>query len=85
MRSIPSPKGLDGLSATIQGWFAPRRSPADGAVSGVFDQFGTPAQRGLVAAWNAWAALRFRALLTPALFDQLVRPWTTVVGRLPEA
>lgn len=45
---------------------------------------GMPGQRGLVAMWNAWAAIRFRGQLPEPLFEQLVRPWVTVVGRLPD-
>jgi hypothetical protein len=85
LRGIPQAGGLEGISNTIQGWFMPKRSAAGSAAAAVFDGRGKPAQHGLVAAWNAWAAMRFRELLPTALFEQLTQPWVTVVGRLPEA
>lgn len=50
----------------------------------ILDRAGPPGQRGLLAMWNAWAAMRFRSAVPAALFEQLARPWVTVVGPLPE-
>lgn len=52
---------------------------------GILERAGEPGRRGLVAMWNAWAAMRFRPQVPEVLFEQLVRPWITVVGRLPDA
>lgn len=51
---------------------------------GIVERAGQAGQRGLVAMWNAWAALRYREHVPADLFEQLLRPWVTVVGRLPE-
>jgi hypothetical protein len=45
---------------------------------------GDPGRRGLVALWNAWVAMRYRALIPAQTFELLVRPWVSVVGSLPE-
>ena len=41
-------------------------------------------RRGLVALWNVWMAMRYRTLIPQPTFDQLVHPWVTVVGPLPD-
>jgi branched-chain amino acid aminotransferase len=53
--------------------------------SSVIEMAGEPAQRGLIALWNAWLAVRYRRLIPRATYDLLVRPWVTVVGPLPES
>ena len=44
----------------------------------------TAGRRGLVALWNVWMAMRYRTLIPQPTFDQLVHPWVTVVGPLPD-
>ena len=46
-----------------------------------------PASRAaaaLVALWNTWVAMRYRASIPAPTFELLTRPWVTVVGRLPD-
>ena len=45
---------------------------------------GDDGRRGLVALWNVWMAMRYRTLIPQPTFDQLVHPWVTVVGPLPD-
>jgi hypothetical protein len=78
--------------APKQGWFGSlfgslaSRGDSRAAEAGrIVERTGKPGQRGLIAMWNAWAALRYREHVPAGLFEQLVRPWVTVVGRLPEA
>jgi hypothetical protein len=56
----------------------PEQSPAASMV----EQHGDLGRLGLIAAWNAWAALRYRALVPAPTFELLVRPWLTVIGPL---
>ena len=62
-----------------------RSRPGEAQAAMVIEQHGEAALRGLVAAWNAWVALRYRDRVPPATFELLVRPWVTVVGPLPES
>ena len=78
-RSKPS------LSRVMQGWFMPRAGPGSDEAGAVLERLGEPAQRGLIAVWNAWAAVRYHSQLSDELYEDLTRPWVTVVGRLPEA
>lgn len=64
--------------------FVKRSSPAVTEATAILEREGEPARRGLVAIWNAWVAMRYRHLIAPPLFEQLVQPWVAVVGRLPE-
>ncbi len=64
--------------------FAKRSNPALTEATSILEREGEPARRGLVAIWNAWVAMRYRDLIAPPLFEQLVQPWVAVVGRLPE-
>jgi hypothetical protein len=76
----PAPSA-QGLSAVFDRWVRgvrPERSPAAAKV----EEHGEPGRLGLIAAWNAWAALRYRPLVPAATFERLVQPWTTVVGPL---
>jgi hypothetical protein len=50
----------------------------------VINRSGDPGRRGLVALWNAWVAMRYRAIIPAPTFELLVRPWVSVVGPLPE-
>ncbi len=77
--------------APKQGWFnsvfgplVSRRDSRAAEAGGIVERAGKPGQQGLIAMWNVWAALRFREHVPATLFEQLVRPWVTVVGRLPE-
>jgi hypothetical protein len=76
----PQPRGLGSLLGAL----TLRGNPLAAEAGAILERGGEPAQRGLVAMWNAWAALRYRSAVPDQLFAQLVRPWTTVVGRLPE-
>lgn len=73
------------LSDTIQSWFMPRAGADTGQAGAILDEHGAPAQHGLIAAWNAWAAVRYRAALPDATFDQLTGPWAEAVGAIPLA
>ncbi len=70
--------------AALLSVFVQRASPAATEASAILEREGEPAKRGLIAIWNAWVALRYRELIGPPLFEQLVEPWVTVLGRLPE-
>jgi hypothetical protein len=50
----------------------------------VINRSGDPGRRGLVALWNAWVAMRYRAIIPAPTFELLVHPWVSVVGPLPE-
>ena len=63
--------------------FGPR-AQGPSAVSGAIEAAGEPGRHGLVALWNAWMAMRYRATMPAPTFELLVRPWVTVVGRLPD-
>jgi len=79
----PAPR-VSGVTMLLQA-FLPKNDPAAAEASAVIDRGGEPARRGLVALWNAWAAMRFRPRIPAPLFEQLVRPWVTVIGPLPES
>jgi hypothetical protein len=83
LRAITAPPPSR-LAAWFGSW-VPRERPGMQQASAALDSLGRPAQLGLVAAWNTWMAVRYREEMSAGLFDQLVRPWTTVVGRLPDA
>lgn len=68
------------LSAIVR-----RPDPAGNEASMILDREGDAGRRALVAIWNAWVALRYRDLIAPPLFEQLVQVWVAVVGRVPEA
>jgi hypothetical protein len=65
--------------------FVRRSNPAVTEASAILEREGEPARRGLVAIWNAWVALRYRDLIAPPLFEQLVGAWVAVVGPVPGA
>ncbi len=83
LRATPPTASQGWLSSALGSLFTRSDNRAKDA-SGILERAGEPAQRGLVATWNAWAAVRYRGTLPDALFEQLVRPWVTVVGVLPE-
>jgi hypothetical protein len=74
----------DGGVGALLSVFVHRSNPAVTEATAILEREGEPARRGLLAIWNAWVAVRYRDLIAPPLFDELVRPWVTVVGRLPE-
>ncbi len=73
-----------GWIGSMLGSLMPRSDTRTAQAGGILERAGKPGQRGLVAMWNAWAGLRFREQVPPEVFEQLLRPWVTVVGRLPE-
>jgi hypothetical protein len=83
VRATPQEASQGWLTAALGSLFTRGDNRVKDA-SGILERAGEPAQRGLVAMWNAWAAVRYRGNLPDALFEQLVRPWVTVVGVLPE-
>ncbi len=76
----PVPKR--GLAALFD--FLPSRTrESESQAFSAIELAGEPAHLGLIALWNAWVAVRYRALIPPPTFEMLVRPWVTVVGPLP--
>jgi len=73
------------ISTVVQSWFMPRSGPLADEAARVLERMGGSAQRGLIAVWNTWAAVRYRSLMPAPLYEQLTQAWVTVVGRLPEA
>jgi hypothetical protein len=76
----PAPASV-GLAGIVDRWVRgarPERSPAASAV----EQHGDLGRLGLIAAWNAWAALRYRALVAEPTFELLLEPWVTAIGPL---
>jgi hypothetical protein len=60
------------------------RSSGPSTVSAAIEAAGEPGRRGLVALWNTWMAMRYRSTIPDRTFELVVRPWVTVVGRLPD-
>ncbi|HEY4753237.1 MAG TPA: hypothetical protein VIH37_08135 [Candidatus Limnocylindrales bacterium] len=83
LRAVPRTPSPSPLGNMLRALLPPSDSRASEAGS-ILDRAGVPGQRGLVALWNAWVAMRYRQKLPEPLFTQLVQPWVTVVGRLPE-
>jgi hypothetical protein len=77
----PAPGGLGGLLNA----FGRRPSPASPEADAIIERGGRPARFGLTATWNAWMAMRYRAIIAPPTFELLVGPWVSVVGPLPPA
>lgn len=75
----PRPQGLGALFDL----FAPRSAPGESRAAAAIEVSGEMGRRGLVALWNVWVAMRYRALVPQPTFELLVRPWVTVVGPLP--
>ncbi len=77
--AAPKPQGF-GAFAQL---FSPRtQGPSE--VAAAIEAAGDPGRHGLVALWNAWMAMRYRSAMPASTFELLVRPWVTVVGRLPD-
>jgi hypothetical protein len=79
--SVAAPKSIGDMFA---GWFG-KSDSGSAQVGGVIEGAGRPAQLGLVAMWNTWVGVRFRSSIPKPTFEMLVKPWTTVIGPLPEA
>jgi hypothetical protein len=79
--SAAGPKSIGDM---FGGWFG-RPSAASAQMGAVIEGAGRPAQLGIVAMWNAWVGVRFRASIPQQTYELLVKPWTTVIGALPEA
>lgn len=60
-----------------------RTRPSEERAFSTIEAAGREAGLGVIACWNAWLAVRYRSTLEDALFEQLTRPWRTVVGDLP--
>jgi hypothetical protein len=79
-----STAGPRSIADTLAGWFG-RPDSGSAQAGAVIEGAGRPAQLGIVAMWNTWVGVRFRASIPKQTFELLVRPWTTVVGPLPDA
>jgi hypothetical protein len=77
------PEARSGLASWFGDWM-PRTRPGESQAAGVIERAGAPGRRGLVALWNVWMAMRYRELIPAPMFELLVHPWVTVIGRLPE-
>jgi len=69
-----------GFAALFGQWVA---RPEQSRAAAALESSGESAQRGLVALWNVWMAMRYRSLIPLPTFELLVHPWVTVVGPLP--
>lgn len=75
----------EGRFASLFGSLLAKSDPLSAESAAVLERGGETAKRGLIALWNTWMAMCYRSSLPTALFDQLVQPWITVVGPLPDA
>ena len=82
LRSGAPPPRPQGLAAWFGDWL-PRTRRDESEAAGVIDRSGEPGRRGLIALWNVWMAMRYRAIIPKPTFDLMVRPWVTVVGPIP--
>ena len=82
LRSVDAAPRPHGFGAFAQ-LFGPR-AQGPSAVAAAIEAAGEPGRYGLVALWNAWMAMRYRSAMPAPTFELLVRPWVTVVGRLPD-
>ncbi|HEY5434947.1 MAG TPA: hypothetical protein VIK13_06920 [Candidatus Limnocylindrales bacterium] len=83
LRAAEPARQPQGLGALL-GQLVPRARPEASEAAAALNGSGEPGRKGLVALWNAWAAMRYRSLISRPMFELLVRPWVTVVGPLPE-
>ena len=81
LRAPAPPAPPPGLAGLVDRWVRGTRTEPSLAASVVL-QHGDLGRLGLIAAWNAWAGLRFRSLVPEPTFGLLVHPWVTVVGPL---
>ena len=80
---VGEPAPRRGLGALLNPLLA-RGLPGQAEAGAAMESSGEPGRRGLVALWNAWVAMQYRARIPAPTFELLVRPWVTVVGPLPE-
>jgi hypothetical protein len=83
LRAEEPPTPSRGLGALFDQLVVPRNR-LESLAGEAINRSGDPGRRGLVALWNAWVAMRYRALIPAPTFELLVRPWVSVVGPLPE-
>ncbi len=83
LRAEEPPPPSRGLGALFDQLVLPK-SRLESQAGDAINRSGEPGRRGLVALWNAWVAMRYRAIIPAPTFELLVRPWVTVVGPLPE-
>jgi hypothetical protein len=83
LRDLPPLPSATGLGGILHGWFG-RPNPVSREADTVIERAGRNGQLALVALWNAWVGLRYRPLMPAATFEQLLHPWITVVGPVPE-
>ncbi len=82
LRSVETAPRQRGFGAFAQLFGS--RSGSQSAAAAAIEAAGEPGRRGLVALWNTWVAMRYRAAIPETTFELLTRPWVTVVGRLPD-
>jgi hypothetical protein len=78
------PAARPGGLGALFGQLMPHIRPEAPLVAAAFEGSGELALRGLVAMWNAWAAMSCGKVIPGPTFELLVHPWVTVVGPLPE-
>ena len=83
LRKGPPAAKPQGIAAWLGDW-RPRMRPEESQAAEAIERNGDDGRRGLVALWNVWMAMRYRTLIPQPTFDQLVHPWVTVVGPLPD-
>jgi hypothetical protein len=79
---VPAPKP-QGIVGWLSDW-GPRTRPEESQAAEAIERSGEAGRRGLVALWNVWMAMRYRALISRPTFDLMAHPWVTVIGPLPE-
>ncbi len=84
LRSRAEPRRAGRLDALL-GRLAPGGGSLDAAAGAIVAHGGGGARLGVVAAWNAWAALLYRPVVPADLFDLLTRPWVAIAGPVPDA
>jgi hypothetical protein len=84
IRAAAAASGTKSIGDMLGGWFG-RPNSSSSATGAVIEGAGRPAQLGLVAMWNTWIGVRFRSSIPQPTFELLVKPWTTVIGSLPDA
>lgn len=83
LRAEEPPPSSRGLGALFDQLVLPK-SRLESQAGDAINRSGEPGRRGLVALWNAWVAMRYRAIIPAPTFELLVRPWVSVVGPLPD-
>lgn len=81
---VREPAPRRGIASLLNPLLA-RGLPGQAEAAAAMESSGEAGRRGLVALWNAWAAMRYRERIPGPTFELLVQPWVTIVGPLPEA